>query len=118
MTNVELNQKLEAILKIEAPIELLLALHNFEKDYKQTEFYKTTRMPLKELVHETQLLKFFSMNWVKPKVQQLLDSLDYSSIDELMDKTAETFAKENQDIEANWNDLASFRKIVNNTKKD
>lgn len=112
MTNKELDQKLINIIKIESPTESMMALCALEKEYKQSDFYKATRTPLKELVFQTRLINFFGMSWVKPKVQELIDGLNYDSIDELIDKTTETFTKENRDIAANWNDLASFRKIV------
>ena len=117
MTNQELNDKIKEIIK-KSTTDQIIEMVGFEKEYKQTDFYKITKMPLEKLVRTAQVNNFVSMSWVRPMVQDLIDNIKLDHLEELMDQTANVFAKENADIEAGMHNLESFKDIVENEKKN
>lgn len=117
MTNRELNDKIKEIIK-KPTTDQIIEMVGFEKEYKQTDFYKATKMPLEKLVRTEQINTFVSMSWVRPMVQDLIDNIKLDHLEELMDQTANVFAKENADIEAGMHNLESFKDIVENEKKN
>lgn len=117
MTNQELNDKIKEIVK-KPTIEQIVEIVNFDKKYKQTDFYKTTKMSLEKLIRAEQINTFISMKWVRPMVQDVLDNLKLDHLEELMDQTASIFAQENADLAAGMNNLESFKDIIENEKKN
>lgn len=117
MTNQELNDRIKEIAK-KPTLEQIVEMVGFEKEYKQTEFYKTTKMPLEKLVRTEQINAFVSMSWVRPMIQDVLDNIKLDHLEELINQTASVFAKENADIEAGMNNLESFKDIIENEKKN
>ena len=62
MDNVELEQKVKEILNITNFFDMLLAAKEFEKDYKASDFYKITKIPLMEVLKEVKSFYTFSVD--------------------------------------------------------
>ena len=52
MTNKQLEQKVEKFLEIENYFDFIEAVCGFEKEYKNSDFYKRTKMPLLAVIKE------------------------------------------------------------------
>ena len=76
MENSQLLLKLAEINNITNELDRIIALRKFDKDYKKTQFYKETKMPLKEL-HAT-LTYFKAEKFINEAINKL-------SIDNLSD---------------------------------
>ena len=60
MTNKQLEQKVEKFLEIENYFDFIEAVCGFEKEYKNSDFYKRTKMPLITVIKETR--RFYGLN--------------------------------------------------------
>ena len=60
MTNVELKEKVEEIVAIEDYFDKAIAISNFDKEYRGTDFFKITKKPLEALVKEYRTHQFLS----------------------------------------------------------
>lgn len=101
MNNEELFTKMKGILEQNNPFDIMMMLRGFDKEYKTSEFYKTTKMSLKEVVEYYRILKPFNILSLKQDIQELLDGLNLDNVNEVMDKMAATFAQENLEIQQN-----------------
>lgn len=52
MTNKQLEQKVEKFLEIENYFDFIEAVCGFEKEYKGSDFYKKTKIPLLAIIKE------------------------------------------------------------------
>jgi hypothetical protein len=55
MNNQELELKVKELLEIENFFDMIIAVKDFEKDYKGSDFYKTTKMPLMEVIKHSKV---------------------------------------------------------------
>lgn len=98
MTNQELEQKVEQMLEIENYFDFLEAACNFEKEYKNSNFYKQTKMPLMAVIKEARWFYGLNMNKIFTKVQTLINKLDLSHLMDLVEKIGFTYENENAQI--------------------
>ncbi len=98
MTNQELEQKVEKFLEIENYFDFIEAVCNFEKEYKSSNFYKKTKMPLMAVVKEARWFYGLNINAISTKIQTAVDKLDLTHLMELIDKIGLTYQTENNEI--------------------
>lgn len=98
MNNIELEKKIKELLGIENYFDLVLAIKDFEKEYKTTDFFKVTKRPLEAVVKEAKIHYALQLNDLADKLQKVLDNLSLESVNELLDKMSGVFGKENQEI--------------------
>lgn len=98
MNNQELELRIQEILDIENFFDMIIAAKNFEKTYKSSDFYKTTRLPLLEVLKESKLWYSLNFESLVIKLQKVIDSLDISHIHALIDQFGETLSEENADF--------------------
>ena len=98
MDNQELELKIKEILAIENFFDMMEALKAFEKEYKGTDFYKLTKMPLYEVIKESRTWYFLQLKDLQSKVQNFIDGLDFSKINTIINRIGETYSVENSDI--------------------
>ena len=120
MTNAELSLKFEAILLHNNLFDQLQALNEFEKDYRKSDFYKTTKMSLKEVYSYYAYHKIMNMKLsldapqLFADLQDLINNLDYTKVMDMLNKINETFEEENkavkEDIESIQPALDYFRR--------
>lgn len=97
MDNKELELKIKEIIKEENFFDMVEKAYDFAKEYKQTQFYKNTKMPLQEVL--AQARQFYFIDEVAlAKVQQLINKLDVTKIEKMIVDIGDTFEKENKSI--------------------
>ena len=98
MTNKQLEQKVEKFLEIENYFDFIEAVCSFEKEYKNSDFYKKTKMPLLVAIKEARWFYGLNINKVFTKIQTLIDKLDLSHLMDLIEKIGTTYTTENEQI--------------------
>ena len=98
MTNKQLEQKVEKFLEIENYFDFIEAVYGFEKEYKNSDFYKKTKMPLLSIIKEARWFYGLNVNKVFAKIQTLIDKLDLSHLMDLIEKIGTTYETENEQI--------------------
>lgn len=111
MNNEELYLKLNEIMQIENTFDAILALKEFEKSYKNSEFFKQTKMSVKEVVEYYKTLNPINILSLKNDLQKLVNEIDFDNFMGMFDKMADVFAKENQDIQDNIGLVAEYAKL-------
>ena len=112
MDNVELEQKVKEILNITNFFDMLLAAKEFEKDYKTSDFYKITKIPLMEVLKEIKGFYTFSVDAIVEKIQTAVNNLDLTKLNSLFDEMGNLFQKENQETADMLNSLKDFKDII------
>ena len=98
MTNKQLEQKVEKFLEIENYFDFIEAVCGFEKEYKNSDFYKKTKMHLLAVIKEARWFYGLNVNKVFTKIQTLIDKLDLSHLMDLVEKIGTTYETENEQI--------------------
>ena len=98
MNNIELEQKIKELIMIENYFDLIEQVKEFEKEYKNSDFYKNTKMPLDKVIREARI--HYALNFVgmSAQLQKVINNLDISHLNELLDQIGETFGQENKEI--------------------
>ena len=113
MNNQELELKIKEIINIPNMFDMIIAAQNFEKEYKQSGFYKTTKMPLKEVIKNAKLYYIFSYQNMIERIQSLINDLDFNKVNSLLDQFSSMFEQENDETMNMINELKEFKNIVN-----
>lgn len=98
MTNQELELKVKEILSTENFFDMMEQTVEFEKTYKQTNFYKCTKMPLLEVIKNAKMWYFINLDDLMKKLQEKINQLDLSKFMELINQAGDLFAGENEEI--------------------
>ena len=113
MNNQELELKIKEIINIPNMFDMIIAAQNFEKEYKQSDFYKTTKIPLKEIIKNAKLYYIFSYRNMIERIQSLINDLDFNKVNSLLDQFSSMFEQENDETMNMINELKEFKNIVN-----
>lgn len=112
MNNQELELRIKEILDIENFFDMIVAAKEFEKTYKNSDFYKTTRLPLLEVLKESKMWYALQFDSLVTKLQNAIDSLDISHIHALIDQFGNMLSAEN----AEFLDTANmFKNLIDNS---
>lgn len=109
MNNQELELKVKEILENKNFFDMIEAAIAFEKEYKGTEFYKKTKMPLIEVVKESKIWYALQFKDVGSKIQNLINDLDLSNINSVLEQLGDVYNQENEET---LNILKEFKDIV------
>lgn len=109
MNNNELELKIKEILSNENFFDMMEAVFDFEKEYKGSEFYKKTKMPLIEVVKGSKTWYMLQLKDIGNKIQSLINNLDVSHLSEVIDQFGSVFEQENKET---LDILNSFKDIV------
>ena len=113
MTNTELELKVKEILQNENMFDLIENAVTFEKEYKQSDFYKNTKLPLMEVIKYGKIFYGLDIkeliNKLKESIQTMIDELDFSKINELIEQFGIMFADENNEIRSQLEELSGFQ---------
>lgn len=109
MNNQELELKVKEILSIENFFDMMEAVFAFEKEYKGTEFYKKTKMPLIEVIKGSKAWYALQFKDIGNKIQNLINSLDLSNINSVLEQLGDVYSQENEET---LNILKEFKEIV------
>lgn len=100
MNNVELEEKVLEIIKEDNYFEMITKAKAFESEYKKSDFYKNTKKPLEEVIKESKLYYALQLRDVSRTIQKLINDIDLTKINSLLDQMGDLFAEENKDIRA------------------
>ena len=113
MNNQELELKIKEIINIPNMFDMIIAAQNFEKEYRKSDFYKITKMPLNEVIKNAKVYYTLSYQGILEKIQSLINDLDFNKVNDLLDQFSSTFEQENNDTLTMINELKDFKNIVN-----
>ena len=109
MNNQELELKLKEILEKDNIFDVVEATVEFDKEYRKTNFFKKTKMPLMEMVKNGKLWYALNLNSLGVKLQKLIDNLDFENINGILNDLGSTYEKENRET---LDIIKEFQKIV------
>lgn len=109
MNNQELELKVKEILAIENFFDMMEAAIAFEKEYKGTNFFKKTKMPLVEVIKNSKTWYTFQLKGIGEHIQGLIDGLDFTNVNDIINNLGTTYAQENHEI---MDIIKEFQKIV------
>ena len=108
-TNEYLNKRLFEILDgSDNFFDVLLELKEFEKEYKQSTFYKTTKINLMDLIKEARVFYLTSTKIISNKINNIINSLDGEKIAAMLDQGGSILQANN---EATLAQLQEFREL-------
>ena len=109
MNNQELELKLKEILEKDNIFDVVEATVEFDKEYRKTDFFKKTKMPLMEMVKNGKLWYTLNLDSLGVKLQKLIDNLDFENINGILNDVGSTYEKENRET---LDIIKEFQKIV------
>lgn len=109
MTNEELDSRVRLICARTNMFDALIEAKELEQDYKNSDFYKTTKMPFDKMLEKAKL--WYSVDYVEitNKLQQVIDGLSLEKITDIVGQLGDVFAKENDEIVSA---AETYKKIV------
>lgn len=113
MTNQEIIEKINTLMsENENFCDLLLALKNFNKEYKKSNFYKKTRISLNRLVRQYRAYSFTNLDEIFDRVQEKINNLDLSNVQNIVDTLGFNTDREIEDLNSSWNGLKDLVSMV------
>lgn len=113
MTNQEIIEKINTLMsENENFCDLLLALKNFNKEYKKSDFYKKTRISLNRLVRQYRAYSFTNLDEIFDRIQEKINNLDLSNIQNIVDTLGFNTDREIEDLNSSWNGLKDLVSMV------
>ena len=109
MSNQELELKVKEILEIENFFDMTEAVIAFKKEYKRTDFYKKTKMPITEVIKTTKMWYMLQLKDIGEKIQGLINDLDFNKFNELLNQLGNVYSQENEET---LNIFKEFKEIV------
>ena len=109
MNNQELELKIKEILENKNFFDMVEAAISFEKEYKRTDFYKKTRIPLIEVIKAAKMWYLTQIENIGDKVQGFINKLDFNNINDILNQLGDVYAKENEET---LNIFKEFKEIV------
>lgn len=98
MNNQELTTKLQEILSNENYFDMIEAALAFEKEYKQSEFYKKTKMSLMDALKGQKVWQTINMKNVFGKIQEEINKLELSNLMNIITEAGNMFDQQNEEI--------------------
>ena len=98
MNNQELELKVKEILAIENFFDMMEAAIAFEKEYKGTNFFKKTKMPLVEVIKNSKTWYMFQWTGLGEGLQKLINGLELSHVTDLISQLGQVYQQENEEI--------------------
>ena len=98
MDNKQLELEIKEILATTNFFDMIEKALAFEKTYKASNFYKTTKMPLMEVIKQSKMWYLVNFDELLKTIQEKINQLDLSKFMEIIDQAGGLFAGENQEI--------------------
>ena len=113
MTNQEIIEKINTLMsENENFCDLLLALKDFNKEYKKSDFYKKTRISLNRLVRQYRAYSFTNLDEIFDRVQEKINNLDLSNVQNIVDTLGFNTDREIEDLNSSWHGLKDLVSMV------
>lgn len=98
MNNQELEHKIKDILSIKNFFDMIESAVAFEKEYKNTDFYKKTKISLFEIIKMSKVWYSFNLKELSTKIQEVIDSLNFDQVQNIIEQFGNTFSAENEEV--------------------
>ena len=98
MDNLDLQKKVMEIVATPNMFDAIMEMKNFEKDYKASDFYKATKMPIEDVIKYGKMWYTYDVDSIGSKIQDFVNNLDLEHLMELINQIGDTFSKENEEI--------------------
>ena len=118
INNEDLQKKVLELLEEENYFDFIIKAKVFEPEYKQSDFYKTTKMPLKQMIREAKIFYAVQFRDLGKAIQRTLDGLNFGNFNTVLDKLGDMFSQENGDIMDNMSQFKDLLDELNGKKKD
>ena len=112
MNNEELKTRFSELLGKDNCLDMIEGIFDFEKEYKTSEFYKHTKMPIFDTIKYFKIWNLLNLKDVQKTLQDFIDGLDFKKLINLMEQLGSVFAQENSDI---MSEIQSFRDTYSDT---
>lgn len=99
MNNEQLTLQTKEILSTENFFDMIEKAVEFEKEYKQSSFYKKTKMPLLEVLKYSKIWSLMNLDNIVQLIQSKINELDLSKFTEIIGQAGDMFAIENEEIQ-------------------
>lgn len=97
MNNEELQQKIEEIINQENFFDMMEAVCDFEKEYQASDFYKKTKIKLRDIIFEARKFYNAEMDSMINKLQEMIDGIDVERLTGVLEQTDDIFSRENEE---------------------
>ena len=111
MNNQELEIKVKELLEIQNFFDFIEAVKGFEKEYKNTDFYKKTKLPILEMIKNAKGFYFLQLNDLFNKLQEKINGLSFDRLYAIVDEFSAVLSKETQETLSGLHDIADFNKL-------
>ena len=109
LTNEYLNTRLHEILTQSSNFfDVVLELKEFEKEYKQSDFFKQTKTPLMEIVREAKIFYLTNTSILIDKLNKIIDGLDVDKLLAVLQEGGSILEKNN---DATLEQLKEFKEL-------
>ena len=109
MNNQELELRVKEILHESNFFDMILKVKEFEKEYKNSEFYRATKLPLIEVIKNAKMWYLVQLDGIINKLQNIINQLDLTKVSEVIEQLGEIYSQENAEIMEIAN---SFKEII------
>ena len=115
MTNTELELKVKEILQNDNMFDLIENAVAFEREYKQSDFYRNTKLSFMEVIKYGKVFYSFNIKELVAKaknyIQSMIEDLDFSKVNELINQFGDMFANENSEIRSQLEELSGLQEL-------
>lgn len=98
MNNQELELRIKTILSTKNFFDMMVLVKTFKKEYKKSDFYKATKMPLIEVIKQSKIWYSFQLDHLLEQAQKFVDDLNIDNINDIINQVGKVFEKENESI--------------------
>ena len=109
MNNQELELRVKEILDIENFFDMMESVVGFEKEYKNTSFYKKTKMSLFDVIKLSKAWYSLTLKNFGKTIQDIIDGLSLENISTILAQLGNVYEKENEDV---FNIIKEFKELV------
>jgi len=110
MNNKELETKIKELLAEENFFDLIEKTAEFEKEYKQSDFFKKTKISLFDVIKYSKVFYAFNYTEIFNKIQKGINNLNLDKINEVLEQLGATFETENNEVKENLDKLSNIMK--------
>ena len=111
MNNQELEIKVKELLAIQNFFDFIEAVREFEKEYKNTDFYKKTKLPILEMIKNAKGFYFLQLDDIFVKIQEKINGLKFDNFYAVIDEFSSVLAQGTQETLSGIGDITEFNKL-------
>ncbi len=94
--NEYLNNRLAEIVNQDNFFDVILQLKEFEKEYKTSDFYKTTKLNLMDLIKDARIFYLTNVQYIVKKINEVFENVNSEKLLEILDETGNILEANNQ----------------------